>query len=279
MPRNAGRLVPLVLASLVVAGSLEAANPDEPGQAASGTSAAAGSSVYVQAGLLSTTQPAGIANHRVTPAISGSAIGWAAAVGSSVTPTVAIEGEVTGGGTISTPQRFSYNWREDYIGESRDVFLGVNARWRPAARRPLELVGGAAVVVSRFANRSIVVTRSLSLPPRPPTTEPDEVSTSGQLALGGGMATPLAVSRRIEVVPAFTMRWIGRFEQRARRLCRRRQLRLPRRRRRAVDQTMTAPMPLLSMRPATLARASSAGTEAPGLTAAVASTDEAAWTT
>ena len=165
---------------------------------------------YVQGGLMATTQPAGIPNHRVTPPIEGKTMGLAAAVGFFLAPTVAVEGEIVGGRAISTPQHFYYNWREDYISENRDVFLGANVRWRPAATRYLELVGGGALVINMFANRSIVVTEPLAIPPRPPRTEPDEVSTSLQLALNGGVATPLPVGRKIEVVPAFTVRWVGR---------------------------------------------------------------------
>lgn len=186
-----------VLGSMALIAGAEAAGPDEPRG-------------YLQAGGMVTAQPAGIPNHRVTPPISGRTIGLAAAVGFFVTPTLAVEGEVVGGRAISTPQRFSYNWREDYIGQSRDVFLGANVRWRPAARRPLELVGGGGVAVATFANRSIVVTYSFALPPRPPTTEPDAVATSVQLAVNGGIATPVPVSRTIEIVPAFTVRWVGR---------------------------------------------------------------------
>ena len=113
-------------------------------------------------------------------------------------------------GAISTPQQFSYDWRENYTAESRDVFIGANVRVRPVPRRPFELVGGAGVAISTFANRSIVVTRPFAIPPTPPTTEPDEVSTSVGFVLNGGVAAPLPVSRRIEVVPAFTVRWVGR---------------------------------------------------------------------
>jgi hypothetical protein len=210
MPTRAGRLVPLVLTLSMVSGPMAAASPDQPGPSASLTPAAAGPRLYLQAGLLSTTQPAGTPNHRVTPAISGSAVGLAVALGVFRTRTLALEGEVVASWAISTPQRFSYNWREDYVGQSRDVFLGANVRWRPAPRRPLELVGGGAVVFNTVANRSIVVTPTFAVPPRPPTTEPDEVSTSVQVALNGGIAAPIPVSRRFEVVPAFTVRWVGR---------------------------------------------------------------------
>ena len=179
--------------------------------AASGSLAAAQSKGYVQTGVLATEQPAGTANHRVGPAISGDTIGVAAAVGFFVTPTVAIEGEVVAGKAISTRQQFAYNWFEDFTGESRDVFLGANARWRPIPL--LELVGGGGLAFSTFAERSIVQT-NLPFPGRPnvPTPQPDRVDTARQLALNGGVALPLPVSRRIAVVPAFTIRWIDRPE-------------------------------------------------------------------
>jgi hypothetical protein len=163
----------------------------------------------VQAGLLGTAQPAGVPNHRVTPPISGTTVGVAAAVGFFVTPTVAIEGELVAGRPISTPQRFSYNWFEDFTGESRDVFAGVNARWRPVPL--LELIGGGGLAISTFAERSIVRTE-LPFPGRPnvPTSEPDRVDTEVQLAVNGGIAVPLPVSSRIEIVPAFTFRWVSR---------------------------------------------------------------------
>jgi hypothetical protein len=204
-------VVSLSASTLLAAARLEAAGPDEPQRSPSRASSAASAEPkgYLQSGLMVTAQPAGIPNHRVTPAISGTAVGLAAAVGFFLTPTLAIEGEVVGGGAISTPQRFSYNWREDYIGENRDVFLGANVRWRPATR-PLEFVGGAGLAVNTVASRSIVVTDVFAIPPRPPRTEPDEVMTSRQFALNGGVATPLRVSRRIEVVPAFRVRWVKR---------------------------------------------------------------------
>ena len=170
---------------------------------------------YVQAGVLATEQPAGTPNHRVLPAISGSTVGVAAAVGFFVTPKVAIEGELVASGPISTPQRFSYDWFEDFTGESRDMFLGANVRW--AARRHLEFVGGAALVFATAAERSILRT-DLPFPGRPnvPQSEPDRVDTGVQLAFNGGVAVPLPVSRTIAVVPAFSIRFIagrgGEFE-------------------------------------------------------------------
>ena len=164
---------------------------------------------YVQVGVLGTAQPAGTANHRVSPPISGTTVGLATAGGFFVTRTLAVEGELVAGRAISTPQQFFYNSIEDYTGQSRDVFLGANVRWRRAAH--LEFVGGGGLAFSTFAERSIVRTE-LPFPGRPnvPTSVPDRVDTDVQLAANGGIAVPLAVSSNIEIVPAFTVRWVKR---------------------------------------------------------------------
>ena len=171
--------------------------------------AAAGPDGYLQAGVVGTVQPAGTANHRVSPPISGEAIGFAAAVGFHVAPRVAIEGEVVAGGTISTQQHFHYNWFEDFTGESRDVFVGANVRWRPVAL--LELVGGGGLAIGTVAVRSLTRTE-LPFPGRPnvPISEPDRAYTEVQLSANGGVAVPLPVSRRVAVVPEFRFRLIGR---------------------------------------------------------------------
>ena len=204
----------VVVAGMTAGAShLQAARPDEaahPHLRASSVAASAPKG-YVQAGLLGTAQPAGVPNHRVTPPISGTTVGVAAAVGFFVTPTVAVEGELVAGRPISTPQRFSCDWFEDFTAESRDVFLGANVRWRPVAARYLELVGGGGLAISTFAERSIVRT-DLPFPGRPnvPTCRPDRVDSEVQLAVNGGIAVPLPVSSRIEIVPAFTFRWVSR---------------------------------------------------------------------
>ena len=181
-------LVPTVLSMMLVA-SVSNAEPNG----------------YVQGGVMVTVQPAGVANHRVRPPISGEALGVSAGGGVFVTRTLAIEGEVVASQAVSTRQQFFYNWTEDYIGESRDTFLGANVRW--AARRHLEFVGGGGLALSTFAERSIV--RTDMFPPRM-TRLPDQVETARQLTLNGGVAVPLPVSRTIDVVPAFTIRWVDR---------------------------------------------------------------------
>jgi hypothetical protein len=161
---------------------------------------------YVQAGVMATAQPPGTPNHRVVPAISGSTIGLAAAGGVWLSRTVAVEGEFLGGRPVSTPQRFSYTWREDFIGESRDLIVGANVRWRPAGG-VVELFGGGGIAISTVAERSIVETRMF--PPRTATL-PDQVDTAVNGTLNGGVALAVRAGSRIEVVPAFTFRVVQR---------------------------------------------------------------------
>ena len=75
----------------------------------------------------------------------------------------------------------------------------------------LELVGGGGLAFSTFAERSIVRTE---LPfPGGPTCRIRARSGRQprvQLAVNGGIAVPLPVSSNIEIVPAFTVRWVSR---------------------------------------------------------------------
>jgi hypothetical protein len=184
--------VPFILVSLALTATFAAAEPKG----------------YVQAGLLATTQPAGTPNHRVSPALSGTTVGLTAAGGVFVTRTLAIEGEVVAGRSISAPQRFFYNWSEDYTAQSRDVFLVGNVRWRPAVARHFELAGGGGLALSTVANRDIVRTDYYPAPHTSPN--PDEVEASRQPTLNGGVAAPLSLRTKIDVVPAFTVRWVKR---------------------------------------------------------------------
>lgn len=135
----------------------------------------------VQAGLILTVQPPGVANHRMTPPITGKALGMTVAAGALVSPTFSVEGEFVVGGTVATPQHFSCSWGEDYTAEVRDLLLNGNVRWR--AFRHLELIGGGGLALSTFASRSIVRT---DLFPTPRTTTlPDQVTTSRRPTLGG----------------------------------------------------------------------------------------------
>ena len=188
-------LIGLAASFALVGRPVEGAGPGDPGKG------------YVQVGAMATTQPPGTPNHRIVPAISGSTIGIAAAGGVWLSPTVAVEGEFLGGPPVSTPQRFSYDWREDFTGESRDLILGANLRWRPGPRGIAELFGGGGIAVSTFAERSIIETRMF-----PPSTsrQPDQVVTSINGTLNGGVAIAVPAGARIEVVPAFLFRVIQR---------------------------------------------------------------------
>jgi hypothetical protein len=132
----------------------------------------------------------------------------AAAVGAFVTSTLAIEGEFVVGRTISTPQHFSYFWSEDYTGQSRDLLLNGNIRWTPRRTRHVELIGGGGLAISTFAERSVV--RTDFFPTRSTSTAPDQITTSRRPTLGGGIATPLPVSPKIEIVPTFRVQWVKR---------------------------------------------------------------------
>lgn len=168
-----------------------------------------GSGGYIQATLMMTLQPAGVAVHRVSPPIKGNTLGIATAAGVFVTPRLGIEGELAVGRTIAMPQRFSYFWTEDFTGQSRDVLLNANIRWRPGGTKYLELIGGGGLAISTFALRSIRVTDSFGRA----STGREQITTSRRPALGGSIATPLPVSPIVEIVPAFGFRWVKRSEE------------------------------------------------------------------
>ncbi len=172
------------------------------------STAADDSGRYIQAALMMTLQPAGVAVHRVSPPIKGNTLGIATAAGVFVTPALAIEGELAVGRTMAMPQRFSYSSTEDFTGLSRDVLLNANVRWRPGGAKYLELIAGGGLAISTFAVRSIRVTDSFGRA----STGRDQVTTSRQPALGGSLAMPLPVSPNVEIVPAFGFRWVKRSE-------------------------------------------------------------------
>jgi hypothetical protein len=171
--------------------------------------AAADSKGYVQAAPIMIVAPSGTANHRVTPPISGKTIGIGASGGVFVTPTIAIEAEFVFGKAISMPQQFSYFWNANYIAQSRDLLLNGNVRWKPDGTRHLELIGGGGLAISTFAERSIVRTDFF---PARKISEPDQIATSRQPTLGGGIDIPFSVSATIEIVPTFRLRWVKRAD-------------------------------------------------------------------
>ena len=92
------------------------------------------------------------------------------------------------------------------------MFLGANVRWRPAAHATSSSSAEAAWRSARSpSGRSCAP--SLPFPGEAATCRhpsPIGSTTDVQLALNGGIAVPLPVSSRIEIVPAFTIRWVSR---------------------------------------------------------------------
>jgi hypothetical protein len=163
---------------------------------------------YVQGTVLVTTQPAGVANHRVSPPLGGHATGIAASAGLFVAPIVSIEGEVVLGGSIAAPQRFSYDWREDYIAEHRDLLVNVNLRSRPGGPRWPELVIGGGLAIARTRRLSRVSTYSYD--PSITFSAPDYTGIERGINIGGGIDMPIPLNSRIALVPSFRYRWVPR---------------------------------------------------------------------
>ena len=201
-----------VLLTIVLWGVVGGVTHGEAGQAGAPSSlnpsAVSGETgPYLHLGLFGITRPAGVANHRLSPPISGSALGAAVGVGVLLSRDLAIEGEVAWRGTVATPQRFSYNWRLDYTGEVRDRSFGAMVRWRPGGVRYVELMGGSGLVVSTVTMRDIVRT---DYPPFAGTERQGTAEdTSYEPMLNGGIATPIRVAGKFAIVPTFAVRWVA----------------------------------------------------------------------
>jgi hypothetical protein len=185
---------------------LRAAGQGPPGQSSS--DARAHQPFYVQAGGLGIAQPAGVANHRIDPPVSGGAFGVAASAGAFLMPAFAVEGEFVTQGAVSTRQHFSYFWAEDYTSHNSDRFITGYARWRWGGETGhVELIGGGGLAVSSFAVRSRVRTDFF---PAGVTPLPDQVAKSWAPTLGGGIAFPLHVRPNLSIVPGFRVQWVKR---------------------------------------------------------------------
>jgi hypothetical protein len=193
----------LALTALVEA-PLRADGQDPAGQSSSG--AHAPQPFYVQAGALGIAQPAGVANHRIDPPVSGGAFGVTASAGAFLTPAFAIEGEFVTQRAVSTRQHFSYSWAEDYTSQNSDRFISGYARWRWGGEAGhVELIGGGGLAVSSFAVRSNVRTDFF---PAGVTPLPDQVTKYKAPTLGGGIAFPLRVHPNLSIVPGFRGQWV-----------------------------------------------------------------------
>jgi hypothetical protein len=146
--------ISLALFVFLVGARLAAAGQSQGTPSSGSADAATRHTTYVQGAVIVTVAPEGVANHRVTPPVSGNTVGVSGSAGTFVLPALAVEAEVVLERTISTPQHFSYNWSENYTGQSRDLLLNGNVRWRSRGTRYLEVIGGGGLAVSRFAERS-----------------------------------------------------------------------------------------------------------------------------
>jgi hypothetical protein len=164
---------------------------------------------YVQGALFLNVQPAGTANHRISPALGGESIGMAGSAGAWVTPTLALEGEFAFGPGVSMPQQFSYSWLENYTVGIRDSLLGANVRGKGRSTGPLEFIAGGGLAFTRVRETDIVATYVFS-PGRPVERRPDQRYSDKVLYFGGGVDAPIAVSARVAIVPSFRFRWIPR---------------------------------------------------------------------
>ena len=104
----------------------------------------------IQGSVIVGAQPASNDTYqRVSPNLSGHALGLIAEAGAFLSKSWALEGEFVYGAPVSVHQLFSYSWREDYIAENRGVLLNELVRWKPGGNSPVEVVGGGGVAVTR----------------------------------------------------------------------------------------------------------------------------------
>lgn len=163
--------------------------------------------VYVQAGPAVSIHAEGEHYHRASPALKGTTVGGALAVGARFSPVVGVEASVTLDGKQSAEQVDSYFTTTTYMAESRDLVFDVNLRFRPRGGSHLEFTAGGGWARTGFAKRNPV-----SVTPFPPSTvRGADVETSAWApTLNGAMAVAIPLSPRVELVPSVGARWIRR---------------------------------------------------------------------
>lgn len=149
-------------------------------------------------------QGEGVANHRVMPPLSDSALGVSVAVGRTVTPALAVEAEAVWTSALTTDQQFTYTWRQNYTAGDRDVLFNVNLRYRESW---LEVFGGGGLAVTTMSRRSIVQTGPGA---HEQSSQPDESTTSVHPTASAGIGVVLPAGARVDVVPHVGARWIRR---------------------------------------------------------------------
>jgi hypothetical protein len=161
---------------------------------------------YAQPAFLVSVQPAsGATYHRVDPNLGGDVPALSFAVGAFLSRKLGIEGEVVLVRDLSAPQRFQYNWSEDYIVHSRDTYLNALARIRVATGA--EVVGGGGIVVSATKKTEYTETRYDYVTGKPVTTP--RADTSQQVtgwSLTAGLDVAINPRSRVVVVPMLRIR-------------------------------------------------------------------------
>lgn len=165
---------------------------------------------YAQPAFLIVVQPASDATyHRVDPNLRGTEPALSFAVGTFLSRTLGIEGEVVLVGDLSAPQRFQYNWSEDYIVHNRDTCLNALARIRIGTGA--ELVGGGGLVISGTKKTEHTVTRYDYVTGKPVTTPlPDTSQQVTGWSVTAGLDVAVNPRSRVIVVPMLRFRLIDR---------------------------------------------------------------------
>lgn len=161
---------------------------------------------YVQGLVVASAHPAASKTyHRESPSLRGTAPAVTVAAGGFLSRSIALEGEVVYGRTVSAPQRFSYTISEDYIAGSRDLLFNELVRYRPRGRAPVEIVVGGGYALTTVTERSIV-SRGFS----GVFNLPDRSRRRHALTLTAGLDGTVRIAPRVSFAPAVRFRWIRR---------------------------------------------------------------------
>jgi hypothetical protein len=167
---------------------------------------------YVQALVLASYHPAASDSyHRESPNLRGTAPAVSVSAGGFLSPSLALEGELVHGWTVSAPQRFSYFSSEDYLAGSRDLLFNELLRYRPGGRAPVEIAVGGGYALTTVSEKSIV---STSGNPATISHPPDRSRRQHAPTLTAGVDGTVRISARASFTPGFRFRWIHRPDAR-----------------------------------------------------------------
>jgi hypothetical protein len=148
---------------------------------------------YVVATVAFAHHPADAAHYRsFITSVGGSGWDVSGGGGVSVSSTLAIEGELVYGGTMSTPQ-FTF-----YTEQARDILLNAVLRYHPAAMSRLALVGGGGYAWTRTSEDPVQGSR-------PPLWWHGATLT-------GGVDVTILDGAHAALAPSFRVRWVNRAD-------------------------------------------------------------------